>query len=88
MLDGMERVSPLILTTKTGQAFKKRYFAEMWEQASKQVGLDTVILPSLDEPVSLHFHDPRGTTVTLLSEAAATLGRSQPSSATRSRRCP
>ncbi len=27
MLDGMERTSPLILTTKTGQSFKKRYFA-------------------------------------------------------------
>jgi len=26
MLDGMERISLLILTTKTGQSLKKRYF--------------------------------------------------------------
>ncbi|WP_246688200.1 tyrosine-type recombinase/integrase [Methylobacterium sp. WL120] len=69
VLDGMERTSPLILTTKTGQSFKKRYFAEMWEAVSKRVGLDKVMLPSLSEPVSLHFHDLRGTAVTLLSEA-------------------
>ena len=33
MLDGMERTSPLILTTKTGQSFKKRYFARLWDEA-------------------------------------------------------
>jgi integrase len=69
VLDEIERTSPLILTTKTGQSFKKRYFAEMWEQVSKRVGLHRAILPSLDEPVSLHFHDLRGTAITLLSEA-------------------
>jgi hypothetical protein len=31
-LDGMERLSPLILTTKTQPSFKKRYFAELWEK--------------------------------------------------------
>ena len=35
MLDGMPRVSPLILTTKTGRAFKKRYFAELWDRAPR-----------------------------------------------------
>jgi integrase len=32
MLDAMERVSPLILTTKTGQSLKKRYFARLWDK--------------------------------------------------------
>lgn len=72
MLDGMDRASPLILTTKTGQPFLKRYFAETWEKAAKLAGLEKVELPSLEEPVKLHFHDLRGTAVTLLSEAGCT----------------
>ncbi|SFU67643.1 MULTISPECIES: tyrosine-type recombinase/integrase [unclassified Methylobacterium] len=72
MLNGMERTSPLILTTKTGQPFLKRYFAETWEKAAKLAGLEKVELPSLEEPVKLHFHDLRGTAVTLLSEAGCT----------------
>src|SRR5262245_58419781 len=32
MLDAMDRTSPLILTTKTGQSFKKRYFARLWDE--------------------------------------------------------
>jgi integrase len=71
MLDGMERRSPLILTTKTGLALKKRYFARQWEQATKDAGLEKVTLPALDEPVSLHMHDVRGTAVTMLSEAGS-----------------
>jgi hypothetical protein len=35
-------------------------------------GLETIMLPGFDEPVSLHFHDLRGTTVTLLSESGST----------------
>ena len=58
MLDGLPRVSPLILTTKTGQFFKKRYFAHLWEKATTTRGYQ-----------ELHFHDLRGTAVTLLSEA-------------------
>lgn len=72
MLDGMERVSPLILTTKTGQSFKARYFGATWEKAMTKAGLQSVTLPGLDEPVELHFHDIRGTAVTLLSEARCT----------------
>lgn len=72
MLDGMDRTSPLVLTTKTGQPFLKRYFAETWEKATKLAGLEKVELPSLEEPVKLHFHDLRGTAVTLLSEAGCT----------------
>jgi integrase len=72
MLDGMERISPLILTTKTGQSFKARYFAATWDKAMTNAGLQSVTLPGLDEPVELHFHDLRGTAVTLLSEAGST----------------
>jgi len=38
----------------------------------KKAGLETVQFPNMDEPVSLHFHDLRGTTITLLSEAGCT----------------
>ena len=72
MLDGMEHVSPLILTTKTGQSFKARYFNALWDRAMTTAGLQSVTLPGLDEPVDLHFHDLRGTAVTLLSEAGCT----------------
>lgn len=72
MLDGMERVSPLILVTKTGQSFKKRYFARLWGEAMEKAGLQSVLLPGSDQPAELHFHDLRGTTVTLLSEAGCT----------------
>jgi integrase len=70
MLDKMERKSPLILTTKTGQAFKKRYFARQWDEAMEAAKLQQIQLPGIDEPVDLHFHDLRGTSVTLLSEAS------------------
>jgi integrase len=69
MLDGMERTSPLILTTKTVRSFQKRYFARLWEETANAAGLDKIMLPGFDEPVQLHFHDLRGTTVTLLSES-------------------
>jgi integrase len=72
MLDGMDRISPLILTTKTGQSFKKRYFAKLWDEAMTKAGLESVSLSGCDSPVRLHFHDLRGTTVTLLSEANST----------------
>ena len=72
MLDGMERISPLILTTKTGQSVKKRYFNLLWNRAMKKAGLESVLLPGSDEPVKLHFHDLRGTAITQLSEAGCT----------------
>jgi integrase len=72
MLDGMERASPLILTTKTGQSLKKRYFARLWDEATRKAGLQSVLLPGCDDPVALRFHDVRGTTITLLSEAGCT----------------
>jgi integrase len=72
MLDSMERVSPLILTTKTGQSLKKRYFARLWDEAMRKAALQSVLLPGSDDPVELHLHDLRGTAVTLLSEAGCT----------------
>ncbi len=72
MLDNMDRVSPLVLTTKTGQSLKARYFGRLWEEATIKAGLQSVALPGADEEVELHFHDLRGTAVTLLSEAGCT----------------
>jgi len=34
--------------------------------------LDSVRFPNMDAPAKLHFHDLRGTTVTLLSESGST----------------
>ena len=48
------------------------YFARMWDEAMTKAGLQSVTLPGLEQPVELHFHDLRGTTVTLLSEAGCT----------------
>jgi integrase len=62
-LDRLERCSPLILTTKTGKPFKKRYFSDQWQETCRRAGLE-----------NLHFHDIRGTTVTMLFRANCNLG--------------
>lgn len=62
MLDSMEKVATVILTTKTGRSFQKRYFAEQWEKTCTAAGI-----------TDLHFHDVRGTTITMLAEAGATV---------------
>ena len=72
MLDNMDRVSPIILTSKSGRPFKKRYFIKCWNRVMEVAGFSTVRFPNMDKPVKLHFHDLRGTTVTLLSEAGCT----------------
>jgi integrase len=72
MLDGMERTSPLILCTTTGRSFKKRYLTQLWNRVTRKAGLETVTRLDAADPVKLHFHDLRGTTVTLLSEAGCT----------------
>lgn len=61
MLDDLPRNAAVILTTKTGRPWMKRYFAHEWDKATKAAGV-----------VGLHFHDLRGTAVTLLSEAGCT----------------
>lgn len=61
-LDVRPRRGALILTTKTGRAFQKRYFAERWTDTAAAAAVD-----------GLHFHDVRGTTVTMLFEAGCTV---------------
>lgn len=61
-LDTARRRAAVMLTTKTGLPFKKRYLAEQWEHTCKAAGI-----------VDLHFHDLRGTTITMLAEAGCTL---------------
>ena len=51
MLDSIDRVSPLILSTKTGKSFKKRYFSRLWNEAMRDAGLETIMLPGFDQPV-------------------------------------
>lgn len=62
MLDGMTKRGPLILTTARGGAWKKRWFAENWQAASEKAKI-----------TDLHFHDLRGTAVTMLAEAGCTV---------------
>ena len=61
-LDAAPRRSPLILTTPTGRAWTKRYFAAQWDAAAKAAGI-----------TNLHFHDLRGTAITMLAEAGCTV---------------
>ena len=60
--DAARRRAAVMQTTKTGLPFKKRYFSDQWEYTCKAAGID-----------HLHFHDIRGTTVTMLAEAGCTL---------------
>ncbi|WP_322996568.1 tyrosine-type recombinase/integrase [Castellaniella sp.] len=63
-LDSIKRGrSPLILSTTTGRPFAKRYFSKQWKETCQKAGI-----------TDLHFHDLRGTTVTLLFQAGCNLG--------------
>lgn len=62
MLNSMDRDAAVILSTKTGRSWTKRYFAEQWDAASKAAGI-----------TDLHFHDLRGTAVTMLAEAGCSV---------------
>lgn len=64
MLDGMDRRAAVILTTKEGRPFTARYFGEQWAKAMSAAALDTS---------PLHFHDLRGTAVTMLAEAGCSI---------------
>lgn len=60
-LDGLKRGSPLILTTPTGRAWKKSNLRDQWNAVAEAAEID-----------GLHFHDLRGTAVTMLAEAGCT----------------
>ena len=62
MLDHMDRKGLLILTTPSGRAWTNRYFNQHWNEAAKAAGI-----------TDLHFHDLRGTAVTMLAEAGGTV---------------
>jgi integrase len=64
MLDEMaiQKKGLLILTTPTGRAWTKRYFNQYWNEAAIAAGI-----------IDLHFHDLRGTAITMLAEAGCTV---------------
>lgn len=66
-LDTAPKRGALILLTKTEKAFQKRYFAECWANAAAEAAKSQ---PGISD---LHFHDIRGTTVTMLFEAGCTV---------------
>ena len=61
MFDPLEKAAAVILATKSGLPWKARYFKAQWEAATKKA-----------EIKDLHFHDLRGTAVTMLAEAGCT----------------
>ena len=65
VLDSAKRTALTILTAPNGRPWrvdpKPTHFQHHWRSATLAAGLD-----------GLHFHDPRGTTCTLLAEAGAT----------------
>jgi integrase len=62
VLDCMQKRGPLILTTSSGRAWKKRWFNDCWSDACAKAGIH-----------DLHFHDLRGTAITMLAEAGCTV---------------
>lgn len=73
-LDAIPRRGALILLTKTEKAFQKRYFAECWDVTYRLAGLKINVDEKTGrEEHDLHFHDIRGTTVTMLFEAGCTV---------------
>jgi len=66
-LDHAPKRGALILLTKTEKAFQKRYFHECWTEVASEAAKAQ---PDIGD---LHFHDIRGTTVTMLFEAGCTV---------------
>jgi integrase len=60
-LDKAPRKAALILLSPTGKPWDRRGFNRAWKAASDEAGLG-----------GLHFHDLRGTAITMLSEAGCT----------------
>jgi integrase len=67
LLDSLPRNGPLIFTTVTGRAWQKRYVARHFEIAR------TMAAEKLPEVANLHFHDTRGTAITMLAEAGCSI---------------
>ncbi len=61
MIDELPDDQLLILVTETGRPWQARWFKEQWKLTSDSAGI-----------TDLHFHDLRGTAVTMLSEAGCT----------------
>lgn len=66
MLDGMDRRAAVILTTSKGIPFSARNFGTHWTKAMTAAGM---------ESSPLHFHDLRGTAVTMLAEAGCSVAQ-------------
>lgn len=66
-LSAAPRRGDTIVTDRAGNLWEKRAFARAWEVAYRAAGL-----PESDDE-KLNFHDLRGTAVTMLSEAGATV---------------
>ncbi len=62
LLNNQERSSGTILRTPSGARWQKRHFAATWGATSAAAGIK-----------DLHFHDLRGTAITLLAQAGATV---------------
>jgi len=67
LLDSLPRRGPLIFTTSTGRAWQKRYVARHFETARAKAAR------TVPEIADLHFHDTRGTAITMLAEAGASV---------------
>jgi len=61
MLDAIPRKAAVILTTQSGRPWKGKNLQHRWAAAMKRANIE-----------GLHFHDLRGTAVTMLSEAGCT----------------
>lgn len=72
MLDGIDRSAAVILTTPSGRPYTGKNFRQQWKAACRAAGV----------PDELHFHDIRGTTVTMLARGGRPCRRSRPSPAT------
>jgi len=79
MLDGMDRRGPFILTRPDGRPWftekDDKALGKAWHARMKESGIyskDWEEMTKEEKREQLHFHDIRGTAVTLLSEAGAT----------------
>lgn len=61
-LTNMNRVGPLILTSPTGLAWSKSNLRDQWNDVADKAQIE-----------DLHFHDLRGTAITMLAEAGCTV---------------